>query len=315
MRLLSSMGNCASTPRCPPAGKQFDDYDNDDDDVYSIEKSPRFMTTPDQSTAPTAIFAGPISPNLHSQCAYLLPTLSLLTSEKPTLQILDIGSGTGHLIIELALSLPSAQVIGTDACSAILSSARTFASYAGADNLTFQTADAHSLPFPDNSFDLVHTHQALAHFHSPVLAIKEMLRVTRPGGKICIREGDLKTARFWPEDEVLKECFDVIREVHGLDGGTVDAGMRLGGWVREAGVRAGRVGRSCSAGWVETERERREYGGHWPGRCGGGVFREAAMEMGIGSNRLDEYALAWRRWMENPEGAFSMMHGEVIISV
>lgn len=33
------------------------------------------------------------------------------------------------------------------------------------------------------------------------------------------------------------------------------------------------------------------------------------------SERLDEYALAWKRWIENPEGVFSMMHGEVIVTV
>jgi hypothetical protein len=33
------------------------------------------------------------------------------------------------------------------------------------------------------------------------------------------------------------------------------------------------------------------------------------------SQRLDDYALAWKKWIENPGGVFSMMHGEVIVKV
>jgi SAM-dependent methyltransferase len=211
----------------------------------------------------------------------MLSHLFGLASKKPSLKVLDIGCGSGSLTVDFGIALPSASITGIDVCSAVLSSAKVFAQHQSVPNVQFQQADAHHLPFPDGSFDVVHVHQALAHFSDRKKAIKEMLRVTRKGGIVCMKEGDLTTARFWPEDKVLEECFDVIREVHGLDGGAVDAGMRLRSWVREAGVGRRKVKGSCSAVFIQTAEERRMYGGHWPGRCAAGVFRDRAIEVGV----------------------------------
>ena len=41
------------------------------------------------------------------------------------------------------------------------------------ENVVFQAADAYDLPFEDEKFDVIHTHQAVCHFHDHVRAIKE----------------------------------------------------------------------------------------------------------------------------------------------
>ena len=57
--------------------------------------------------------------------------------------------------------------------------------------MTFLKGDVYNLPFEDGTFDVVHTHQAVAHFHDHVKAIKELIRVTKKGGGIvCMREGN-----------------------------------------------------------------------------------------------------------------------------
>jgi SAM-dependent methyltransferase len=211
----------------------------------------------------------------------MLPALARLASNSASLRILDIGCGSGSLTVDLAIALPTSSVTGIDICGAVLESAKVFALHRDVRNVHFQQADAHHLPFTSNSFDAVLVHQTLAQFFDRKQAISEILRVTRKGGIVCLREGDLTTARFWPEDEVLNECFDVIREVHELEGGAMDAGMRLRTWLREAGVAGRKMKGSCSAVWYHTAEERRAYGGHWPGRCGNGVFHDRAVELGV----------------------------------
>jgi len=47
-------------------------------------------------------------------------------------------------------------------------------------------ADAHSLPFPDNTFDSVIAIEVFEHLHNPALAANELFRVTRPAGKVLV---------------------------------------------------------------------------------------------------------------------------------
>jgi ubiquinone/menaquinone biosynthesis C-methylase UbiE len=49
------------------------------------------------------------------------------------------------------------------------------------------TGDVHDLPFPSGSFDVVHAHQVLQHVADPVAALREMVRVCRPGGVVAVR--------------------------------------------------------------------------------------------------------------------------------
>ena len=51
------------------------------------------------------------------------------------------------------------------------------------------TGDVHDLPFPSGSFDVVHAHQVLQHVADPVAALREMVRVCRPGGVVAVRAG------------------------------------------------------------------------------------------------------------------------------
>ena len=49
-------------------------------------------------------------------------------------------------------------------------------------NLRFDVGDLFALPYPGESFDVVHLHQVLQHLGDPVAALLEMRRVLRPGG-------------------------------------------------------------------------------------------------------------------------------------
>lgn len=227
-----------------------------------------------------AIISGHAARRTDIQCAYMLPTLTRMIEKKPTLRILDVGCGAGAITVDFALKAPESQVIGLDLSGAVLETARVHAESKGARNVTFIKGDAHKLPFEDGSFDVVHTHQSVAHFANHGVAIKEMMRVTRKGGVLCMREGDLKSGKFESDSTLLDECFELIMAVHKSNGGDTDAGAKMVKWAVEAGVPTASITASQSTCAYDTLEERRDYGGHWPARCTYGAFAGLAMELG-----------------------------------
>jgi ubiquinone/menaquinone biosynthesis C-methylase UbiE len=93
---------------------------------------------------------------------------------------LDVGTGAGALALALAPLVR--EVVGVDREPALLEKARERAPA----NATFVEGDATALPFPDAAFDLVATLRTLHHIHRPELAVAELVRVTRPQGRVLV---------------------------------------------------------------------------------------------------------------------------------
>lgn len=229
---------------------------------------------------PEKCFSGHVTRSTAVQCQYMISTLMKLVEEKPTLKILDVGCGAGAIAVDFALQASEGKVVGLDLSGAVLETAKVHAQHEGVGNVTFVRGDVHRLPFADGSFDVVHTHQSLAHFIDHKLAIKEMVRVTKKGGVLCMREGDLQTAKFCSDSMLLQECFKLIMAVHKSNGGKTDAGAKLVAWTIDAGVPARNITATQRNCIYDTPEERRDYGGHWPARCTYGIFADLAMEMG-----------------------------------
>jgi ubiquinone/menaquinone biosynthesis C-methylase UbiE len=93
---------------------------------------------------------------------------------------LDVGTGAGALALALAPFV--AEVVGVDVEPELLERARERAPA----NVSFSEADATALPFPDGAFDLAGTLRTLHHVHRPELAVAELARVTRLGGRLLV---------------------------------------------------------------------------------------------------------------------------------
>ena len=105
---------------------------------------------------------------------------------KQGMQVLDLASGTGEPAISLAMRVGSeGHVTALDLSSELLEIATQRARARGLTNFRTQQADAHSLPFPDGSFDLATSRFGVMFFRDVVLALAELRRVLRPEARAC----------------------------------------------------------------------------------------------------------------------------------
>jgi ubiquinone/menaquinone biosynthesis C-methylase UbiE len=100
------------------------------------------------------------------------------------MRVLDIACGTGEPAISLAAVLVGdGDVVGVDISPAPLKIAEERAIQRGLSNVTFQQADAHELPFPNNSFDCITSRLGIMFFSDLPCALSEMRRVLKPSGR------------------------------------------------------------------------------------------------------------------------------------
>lgn len=199
-----------------------------------------------------------------NSAGYLLPTLAELHKANPHLKLLDVGAGSGTISATLAKAIqPHGHVTATDIKADILPRARAVAETAGVTNIDHKQADvlaAAGLPFEDATFDVTHCHQVLAHLSRPADAIREMVRVTKPGGIVAAREGDLETQCAWPDLPGLTKFHALTAGAIERAGGSPRAGRQLLSWVLEAGVPRGQVTAGMGS-WCYAEPEERKVWG------------------------------------------------------
>ncbi len=105
---------------------------------------------------------------------------------RPGVRVLDLASGTGEPAITLAMRVGAqGQVTALDLSADLLEIAKRRAQERGLDNFSTQQADAHSLPFDDNSFDLSTCRFGIMFFRDVALALRELHRVLIPGSRAC----------------------------------------------------------------------------------------------------------------------------------
>ncbi|MFF7971488.1 methyltransferase domain-containing protein [Streptomyces sp. NPDC007905] len=235
----------------------------------------------------------------------------LLGVLKPHMKILDIGCGPGTITADLAELVPDGHVTGVDHAPGILRQARETAAGRGLANVDFAVADVHALDYPDETFCVVHAHQVLQHVGDPVQALREMRRVTKPGGYIAVRDADYAAMTWYPAVPGLDDWLDLYERVARANGGEPDAGRRLRAWALAAGLRDITAGSST---WTfATPEERAWWSGLWADRTLAPDYAERATEGGHATPELLRAASeAWREWGRREKGWFTVLHGEIL---
>ena len=113
-----------------------------------------------------------------------------LSAARPGQTILDIAGGTGDLAARFSrLVGPEGQVILADINAAMLEVGRDrLIDKGAAGNIEVVQADAQALPFQDNSVDCITIAFGLRNVTDKALALRSMLRVLRPGGRLLVLE-------------------------------------------------------------------------------------------------------------------------------
>jgi ubiquinone/menaquinone biosynthesis C-methylase UbiE len=111
--------------------------------------------------------------------------------------VLDVGTGTG--VVAITAARRGATVTGLDLTPEMLEQARQSAPIAGLNSITWKEGDAESLPFPDASFDAVLSQFGHMFAPRPEVAIREMRRVLKPGGRIAFAT--------WPPEQFIGRAF------------------------------------------------------------------------------------------------------------
>jgi ubiquinone/menaquinone biosynthesis C-methylase UbiE len=100
--------------------------------------------------------------------------------------VLDVAGGPGEPSLTIAEHVgPTGSVTCTDAVAAMVATAEAEAKRRGITNVSFRQCLADALPFADDSFDAAVSRLGVMFFPDTIVALREMLRVTKPGGALC----------------------------------------------------------------------------------------------------------------------------------
>jgi SAM-dependent methyltransferase len=173
----------------------------------------------------------------------------------PGMRVLDLASGTGEPAISLAARVgEQGHVTALDLSAELLEVAAQRARARGFTHFTTQQADAHSLPFPDNSFDLATSRFGVMFFRDPVVALRELYRVLRPGARACFLAWGSFDQPYWQS---------MMGVVHRHVGGPL---LVPGGADPFRFSEAGSLSTVlCGAGFADVEEETKTLPWTWPG--------------------------------------------------
>lgn len=231
---------------------------------------------------------------------------------RPGLTVLDLGCGPGTISVDLAGRVAPGQVVAVDIDAGVLARARENA--AGVSNLWFVQTGAYQLAFPDATFDLSHAHQVLQHLGDPVAALREMARVTRPGGTVAVRDADYGALSWYPELPGLEKWRGLYRAVARANGGEPDAGRHLLSWAHAAGLDQVDVHTST---WTFSAGDGAAWWGQsWAHRVEDPTFVSQAVSLGLASAAdIAELSEAWLAWADHPDAIFVVPHTELLVAV
>lgn len=156
--------------------------------------------------------------------------------------VLDVGCGLGILAFELAANVP-VRVEGVDIepafvghADALLGQLRDRRLFVDGASVAFEVGDVRALPQPPASFDLVFVRELLQFLPDPVQAVRQVFRVLRPGGQLCISDTDDQLRITWPPDSpALRRLVDAVAAAQHERGGDRQTGRKLTTYLRAAG--------------------------------------------------------------------------------
>ena len=220
---------------------------------------------------------------------------------RPGMRVLEVGSGLGLLAAEVALA-DGVEVVGLERSSEQIAAA------AKSPGASYVQGDAHQLPVPDGSFDLVYCRYLLEHVADPARVLVELRRVAKPGCRVAAMENDISLVRLHPPCPAFDEVWSALAAYQKKLGGDAHIGRRLFALFRGAGFSQVELslqpevhwqGSPGFAGWIENllgNLRSAEKEIAVAGLCSQEVLERAKQELSTVANHHDgSMVFAWNR--------------------
>jgi len=168
-------------------------------------------------------------------------------SPRPGQRILDLAAGTGTSSVAIART--GADVVAADFSPGMIAEGRR--RHAGVSGVSFVEADTTALPFEDEEFDAVTISFGLRNVQDADAGLREMLRVTKPGGRLVICEFSHPTS---PAISALYRFYNdrILPPVARLVSSNGDAYDYLNESIRAWSDQPALAGRIRAAGWTDV---------------------------------------------------------------
>lgn len=261
-------------------------------EIYQVGHHPSIVARHAKRTVKTA-------------AAFFLPFL------KPGMRVLDVGCGPGSITAGFAQRVAPGETIGMDPSADVIGTAKSFTGAAPTRNLSFEVGNIYEPRFAAGTFDAVFAHQVLQHLRRPVDALRQMLALLAPGGRLGVRAMDWGSAIYYPESEGMRRFMVLHHDWSRRNGFEPHAGRHLRRWLREAGFGETRVTTSTESDAEAHEtQERAEM---FADRMLRSNVAESALQRGIATRAdLESIATACRDWAGDPDAFFCFSHVEVV---
>ena len=178
--------------------------------------------------------------------------------------------------------------------------------------MRFSIAEAGCLPFQDGTFDIVYCHQVLQHVQDPVKILKEMRRVTKPGGIVAAREVDYRSFAWYPEPAGLQKWADLYQRAARASGGEPNAGRYLHKWAREAGFDPTKIEASWNT-WRYAGDRAIQFSQAWKERTLHSSYAEVSKQHNLASDaELEDISKTWDVWSKHEDAFIALPSGEIV---
>ena len=172
---------------------------------------------------------------LNYQASKLAGLLHHDTRYPPGNRVLEAACGVGAQTIILAKNSPGAEFVSVDISPDSLVKAKLRVSHQGITNVTFRQADVYHLPFRPDTFDDIFVCFLLEHLPDPLLSLKCMKEILKPGGTMTVIEGDHGSAFFYPDSRDAHKVIDCLVHLQQEMGGNALIGRELWHLMTDAG--------------------------------------------------------------------------------
>jgi len=168
-----------------------------------VKRFDRWAATYDRSIM-QRLFFGPVH-------TIMLDLVAHEVAPNPPRNIIDVGCGTGRLLRAASIRWPETQLIGVDPAEQMVSQASRLN-----PNVTFKHGSAESLPFPDQSADIVLSSISFHHWADQIQGLREIAKVLRPGGLFCLADHTFPLSRLFGEKVKSPEQIRALMASAGL---------------------------------------------------------------------------------------------------